>query len=161
MISSMPRLAATVPVRYAHAISNPTLANIEGRWEKMSEDERVDIIDQLAERQKGPWGELTPAEKKAAWYISYGAWGPRKPTHPPGEVKKIVYGIFGVIAAAATIFGIFRLSAPAPPHTMSKEWQEAVNDVLKENKANPFSGYDQVQSVSKGPLPEGDDDDDE
>jgi cytochrome c oxidase subunit 4 len=142
-----------VAVRYAHAISNPTLVNLETRWEKMSEEERGDIVSQLAERQKGPWSELTVAEKRAAWYISYGAWGPRRPIYPPGEGKRIATGVIVVIAAALALFGAVRLGSQGLPHTMSKEWQEAANEILKEKNVNPFSGYNQVQSSSKG-LPE-------
>lgn len=124
----------------------------------MSEEEREDIISQLAERQKGPWSELTDYEKKAAWFISYGAWGPRRPVHPPGEVKKIVLGVLAVLGAAGLLFASFRVSAPPPPRTMSKEWQEASNEILAANKANPFTGYNQVQSPSRG-LPKTEDDD--
>lgn len=142
------------------AISNPTLMNLEERWETMTEEEKNDIISQLGERQKGSWKELTNQEKKAAWYISYGAWGPRKPVHPPGSAKKIFGGITGVIIGALGLFGIAKWIAADPPASMSKEWQEKSNEQLKQNKANPFSGYDQVQSPSRG-LPEQDEDEDE
>uniref|UniRef100_A0A060TI40 ARAD1D35992p n=1 Tax=Blastobotrys adeninivorans TaxID=409370 RepID=A0A060TI40_BLAAD len=151
-----PVRATGVRLASTRAISNPTLMNIEGRWETMSEEERNDIITQLAERQKGPWSELTVAEKRAAWYISYGPWGPRKPIHAPGSGKKIVAGILGVVAAAGLLFGAFRLTFSTPPVSMSKEWQELSNEALKEKNANPFTGYDQVQSPSRG-LPEQED----
>lgn len=156
------RLGATTALRHSSskAISNPTLMNLEERWETMTEEERGDIISQLAERQKGSWTELTQQEKKAAWYISYGAWGPRKPIHPPGSGKKIFGGILVVLAGAGAIFGFTRLISGPQPVTMSKEWQEKTNEILKENKANPFSGYDQVQSPSRG-LPEQEEDDDD
>ncbi|ANB13906.1 cytochrome c oxidase subunit Va [Sugiyamaella lignohabitans] len=148
---SLARAAAPVARRQAHAISNPTLVNLESRWEAMSEEERSDIVAQLAERQKGSWAELTVAEKRAAWYISYGAWGPRKPIHAPGDAGRIVKGIAAVILGAATLFTTIRLLSPSLPHTMNKEWQEAANEKLAEKNANPFTGYNQVQSPSKGP----------
>jgi cytochrome c oxidase subunit 4 len=146
-----------VGLRQAHAISNPTLMNLENRWEKMSSEERNDIIEQLAERQKGSWKDLTVAEKRAAWYISYGAWGPRRPVHPEGSAKKIVFGIGAVVASALVLFGIFRAVTPPLPKTMSKEWQEKSNEILAENNANPFSGYNQIQSPSR-PYSMGDED---
>ena len=124
----------------------------------MCEEEREDIVSQLAQRQKGSWKELTEAEKKAAWYISYGAWGPRKPIHPPGSGKMIFGGVFGVLAGAGVLYGLARYFSEGMPKTMSKEWQEASNEILKEKNANPLSGYDQVQSPSRG-LPETEEED--
>jgi cytochrome c oxidase subunit 4 len=151
---------SSVAVRHAHALSKPTLAHLDKRWEAMSEEERQDIIEQLAERQKGPWSELTEYEKKAAWFISYGAWGPRRPVHAPGDTRKILLGVLGIMGAAGALFATFRLAAPAPPRTLSKEWQEASNEILAENNANPFTGHNQIQSPSRG-LPEPSEDDDE
>lgn len=136
-------LRATTRAASTKAISTPTIIDLESRWETMPADEQEDIISQLAERQKGPWTELTPNEKRAAWYISYGTWGPRKPIHPKGEVSEIFKGVVLVIGAAGALFGAFRYFTPGPGHTFTPEWQEASNEILKENKANPFRGYDQ------------------
>ena len=51
--------------RHAHAISNPTLANIEKRWEAMPPQEQADLWMQLRDRMKTPWNEMTLQEKKA------------------------------------------------------------------------------------------------
>lgn len=51
--------------RQAHAISNPTLANIEKRWEAMPPQEQADLWMQLRDRMKVDWNELTMQEKKA------------------------------------------------------------------------------------------------
>jgi cytochrome c oxidase subunit 4 len=51
--------------RQAHAISNPTLANIEKRWEAMPPQEQADLWMALRDRMKVNWGELTLQEKKA------------------------------------------------------------------------------------------------
>lgn len=145
-----------------HAISNPTLRQIPTRWESMPEDEREEIISLLAERQKGPWSELTPLEKQAAWYISYGTWGPRRPVLAKGSASIIVKGVLIGVAAAFGIFGLFRLVAPPLPKTMSEEWQTATNEQLDEINAEPFSGHDQVQSPPTGiSAADLEDDDDE
>lgn len=147
---SLARASVRTQVRSAHAISTPTIINLESRWEKMTVEEQEDIISQLTERQKGPWTELTPSEKRAAWYISYGSWGPRKPIHPEGEVSKIAIGIGAVILASTVVFGAARYFSGGLGITMNKEWQEAADEILKENNANPFRGYSQVQSPPKG-----------
>ena len=51
--------------RQAHAISNPTLANIEKRWEAMPPQEQADLWMALRDRMKVDWNELTLQEKKA------------------------------------------------------------------------------------------------
>lgn len=51
--------------RKAHAISNPTLANIEKRWEAMPPQEQADLWMALRDRMKVDWNEMTLQEKKA------------------------------------------------------------------------------------------------
>lgn len=48
-----------------HAISNPTLANIEKRWESMPMQEQAELWMALRDRMKGNWADLTLQEKKA------------------------------------------------------------------------------------------------
>jgi cytochrome c oxidase subunit 4 len=57
--------AGSQQTRRAHAISNPTLANIEKRWEEMPPQEQADLWMALRDRMKTNWHELTLAEKKA------------------------------------------------------------------------------------------------
>jgi cytochrome c oxidase subunit 4 len=54
-----------VQKRAAHAVSNPTLANIEKRWETMPPQEQADLWMALRDRMKSNWSELTLQEKKA------------------------------------------------------------------------------------------------
>ncbi len=56
--------------RAAHAISNPTLANIEKRWEGMPPQEQADLWMALRDRMKVNWAELTLQEKKAGAFLS-------------------------------------------------------------------------------------------
>jgi Cytochrome c oxidase subunit IV len=58
-------LPAVQQQRQAHAISSPTLANIEKRWEGMPPQEQADLWMALRDRMKANWGELTVQEKKA------------------------------------------------------------------------------------------------
>ena len=51
-----------------HAISNPTLAGIEKRWEEMPPQEQADLWMALRDRMKNDWHELTLQERKAGTY---------------------------------------------------------------------------------------------
>ncbi|GMM33212.1 cytochrome c oxidase subunit Va [Saccharomycopsis crataegensis] len=134
------RLAST------RSLSNAVIADINTRWEDLPADDQQHIVQQLSDRQKLPWGELTPAEKKASWYISYGEWGPRRPVHSKGDAGKI-FG--GVVIGLGTALGIFlavrAVSGPAPL-TMNREWQEKSDEYLKSKNANPWGTYSQIQS---------------
>jgi cytochrome c oxidase subunit 4 len=63
------RQSATTALGYraasTHAISNPTLANIEKRWEGMPMQEQAELWMALRDRMKESWTELTIQEKKA------------------------------------------------------------------------------------------------
>lgn len=67
--NGMVRSSTVVPLTRAasttHAISNPTLANIEKRWEGMPLQEQADLWMALRDRMKGEWTELTIQEQKA------------------------------------------------------------------------------------------------
>ena len=52
-------------VRQQHAISNPTLAEIEKRWEQMPPQEQADLWMALRDRMKVDWHDMTMQEKKA------------------------------------------------------------------------------------------------
>lgn len=58
-------------IRCAHAISNPTLANIEKRWEAMPPQEQAELWMALRDRMKVDWNELTLQEKKAGTYTIF------------------------------------------------------------------------------------------
>ena len=48
-----------------HAISNPTLAGIEKRWDEMPPQEQADLWMALRDRMKNDWHDLTLQERKA------------------------------------------------------------------------------------------------
>ncbi|MBO1764937.1 hypothetical protein JQN64_27580, partial [Escherichia coli] len=96
--------------RQAHAISNPTLANIEKRWEDMPPQEQADLWMTLRDRMKTDWKELTMQEKKAAYYIAFGPHGPRRPP-PPDEGRNVFLLSSAVIAGAFAVFAFTRMFA--------------------------------------------------
>lgn len=63
------RPSATAALGYraasTHAISNPTLANIEKRWEGLPMQEQAELWMALRDRMKENWTEMTIQEKKA------------------------------------------------------------------------------------------------
>ena len=61
--------SSTQQSRSAHAISNPTLAGIEKRWEGMPPQEQAELWMQLRDRMKVDWNELTLQEKKAGMSV--------------------------------------------------------------------------------------------
>ena len=75
--STAARQAIRAPVvclqqsRQAHAISNPTLADIEKRWEAMPPQEQADLWMALRDRMKVDWKELTLQEKKAGMFVPF------------------------------------------------------------------------------------------
>lgn len=135
--------------RPAHAISNPTLAGIEKRWEKMPPQEQAVLWMQLRDRMKVDWHEMTLQEKKVAWWISFGPHGPRAET-PPGEWGRVfLYTGIGC-AISVVLFMFIHSFARPPPRTMTKEWQEATNEYLKAEKSNPIYGISSEGYSGKG-----------
>ncbi|KAI1805692.1 cytochrome c oxidase subunit IV [Daldinia bambusicola] len=132
-----------------HAISNPTLANIEKRWEGLPQTEQAELWMALRDRMKENWAELTFQEKKAAYWIAFGNHGPRA-VPPPDEGRKIaLYTAIGVFTSFV-IFATARAFGGSPPSTMTKEWQEASNEYLKEQNAEPLTGLSSEGYSGKG-----------
>ncbi|TVY44128.1 Cytochrome c oxidase polypeptide 5, mitochondrial [Lachnellula cervina] len=145
--------AGAVAVRavHAHAISNPTLAGIEKRWEAMPPQEQADLWMQLRDRMKVNWAELTLQEKKAAYYIAFGEHGPRAAT-PPGEGWRVAaYTGIGV-GVSFLLFCTIRMFGGAGPGTMNKEYQEATNEYLKAQNSEPISGISSEGYSGKGQV---------
>lgn len=68
--------------RSAHAISNPTLAGIEKRWEAMPPQEQAELWMQLRDRMKVDWHEMTLQEKKAGTKCPTQRTRPLQSKHP-------------------------------------------------------------------------------
>lgn len=96
-----------------------------------------------------------------AYYVAFGPHGPRAPVNPQGTTVKVVAGVGVLIATAGLIYGGIRAvgafaflncfllwwdllvcecTAPPPPRTITKEWEEAANERAKEHKMNPITG---------------------
>jgi cytochrome c oxidase subunit 4 len=69
LVRSVP--AAASRASSTQALSNPTLKNIEKRWEGMPLQEQADLWMSLRDRMKGNWTELTLQEKKAGMLLAF------------------------------------------------------------------------------------------
>lgn len=147
---SLVRSSPAVAIRAAstHAISNPTLANIEKRWEGMPLQEQADLWMALRDRMRSNWTELTLQEKKAAYWIAFGPHGPRA-VDPPGTGARVAWGVALGLGASLALFGIARFFGRPSPHTMTKEYQEQSNEFLINQKSDPFTGL--TSENYKGP----------
>jgi cytochrome c oxidase subunit 4 len=135
----------------AHAISNPTLADIEKRWEGMPPQEQAELWMSLRDRMKVNWSEMTLQEKKAAYYIAFGNHGPRA-VPPPGEGWRVA-GYVGIgVGVSFAIFVALRMFAGGSPRTMTKEYQEATNEFLRAQNSDPISGLSSEGYKGKGHI---------
>ncbi|KAJ3482482.1 hypothetical protein NLI96_g6961 [Meripilus lineatus] len=141
------------------------LTNVEAQWEALSADEQLAVHNQLEEIQKRDWRTLSIDEKKAAYYVAFGPHGPRAAVNPPGTTLRLLIGTLGLVGASAALyfgfraicksssspvssrsnmrsFSLFRISrtAPAPPRTINKEWEEASNQRAIDQKMDPING---------------------
>ncbi|KAK9896282.1 cytochrome c oxidase subunit IV, partial [Cystobasidium minutum MCA 4210] len=113
------------------------LYQIEAAWANLPRNEQERIFTELQELQKKDWKELSLDEKKAAYYISYGAHGPRAPIVPPNTNGKVFLGVVGSILTAFGVFALVRMNSQETPKTMSKEWKDAQTEMAREQKMDP------------------------
>ncbi|PWN25255.1 COX4-domain-containing protein [Jaminaea rosea] len=128
--------------------------NIEARWAHMSKVEQYAVYRQLEEVQRKDWKELSLDEKKAAYFVSFGPHGPRKPITPPGQGIRTLVGVSGLCLATFGVFYTMRQFAPPPPKTMTKEYQEQSNERAREDKINPITGISSEGYKGKGYVQE-------
>ncbi|CAG8442001.1 15258_t:CDS:2 [Acaulospora colombiana] len=140
--------------RNASTTSVPAITDIERKWKSLSTDEQNSLSRQLEEIQKQDWNKITVEEKKAAYYISFGPHGPREPLTKPGHVSKVIAGIGIIVAISTGIFYLTRASVSERPVTLTKEWQEATNEKLRGQNANPISGLSSEGYKGKGYVTE-------
>lgn len=139
------RQQSTVTKAAPRALSNAYVGKLETRWDTLPKEDQTSLIEQLKTRMELPWQELTPAEKKAVYYISFGEWGPRKPLYGPGDGARVFWGVvIGILSGIGLFAGVRAMAAPGPT-TLNREWQEKSDEYLKSKNANPFTGYSQIQ----------------
>ncbi|KAJ7454860.1 cytochrome c oxidase subunit IV-domain-containing protein [Mycena latifolia] len=155
------RCFATATAGHAHAAHAPAaepkrtvaaipLSNIEAQWALLSPDEKSSVADQLEELQKRDWKLLSGDEKKAAYFVAFGPHGRRKPIHEKGDGFRIFGSTLALLGVSGLLFFAIRAASPPPPKSMSKEWQEAMNERAIEQKMNPITGISSEGYKGKG-----------
>ncbi|KAJ2921033.1 hypothetical protein H1R20_g16060, partial [Candolleomyces eurysporus] len=139
--------AAASPARKAAPVS---LLNMEARWTQLTEEDQAAVHEQLEAVQQKDWKELSVDEKKAAYYVAFGPHGPRAPDSLPGDNTKIWLSVGALVGVAALLTIGFRQFTPPPPHTITKEWEEASNQRALEMKLNPITGISSEGYTGKG-----------
>merc|ERR1712093_507115 len=109
-------------------------------------EEGIDLWMALRDRMKVNWAELTLQEKKAAYYIAFGAHAQA----PPNEGWKVFGYVCAGIGATFVLFAGIRGFAKGSPSTMNKEYQEATNEYLKAQNSEPISGISSEGSSGPG-----------
>lgn len=91
----LPAPACALDFRYqqtrsaaVHAISNPTLAGIEKRWEEMPPQEQADLWMALRDRMKNDWHDLTLQERKAGMLVCVSR-GPEPSGYSPSQTHYV------------------------------------------------------------------------
>ncbi|KAH0826939.1 COX4, subunit IV of cytochrome c oxidase [Lanmaoa asiatica] len=133
----------------ANALPIP-LSNVEAQWEKLSKTDQATVQGQLEEIQKKDWKLLSVDEKKAAYYVAFGPYGPRTPVSPPGQGLKVFLYTMGLVGISGLISMAVHSRAPPPPKTLTREWQEASNERGREQKMDPMSGISSEGYTGKG-----------
>ncbi|KAF8998062.1 cytochrome c oxidase subunit IV [Hymenopellis radicata] len=110
----MATLAADVSASAAAATAKAPrvpYSEIPQKWRSMSSEEQAAVNKAIAETMKADWKLLGDDVKRAAYYVSFGPHGARTPVSPPGEGKKIFFGvaicigIAGVLQVAINMMG--------------------------------------------------------
>ncbi|KAK9720805.1 Cytochrome c oxidase subunit 5B, mitochondrial [Basidiobolus ranarum] len=130
--------------------SVPTFTSLQSSWKTLAQEEKASLYNKVLEAQKGDWKALDLEQKKAAYWIAFGPHGLRKAPLEKGDGKKVYAGVFAVIAVSAGLFQLIRQAGQPTPHTFTKEWQEATNERMKEQKANPLTGISSEGYEGKG-----------
>lgn len=93
--------------------SPPPLSNLDLKiWNKTSPPVREEIIEYLQWKMEDDWHEVTKDEVKAAYFISYGIWGPRSSpgsndSHFQTSSELIVRGLASIVLFTALITTAF------------------------------------------------------
>ncbi|KAG9291159.1 hypothetical protein G9A89_013031 [Geosiphon pyriformis] len=139
-----------ISVRSASTASVPSIDNLETRWKSLSSQEQQTLTKELEELQKQDWHQLSVDQKKAAYYVAFGPHGPRKPLHGSNHGIKVSIGVIGCLLAGVGLFYYIESLVPEKPRTLTREWEEATNERLRQEKVNPISGISSEDYSGKG-----------
>ncbi|KAI9208783.1 cytochrome c oxidase subunit IV family, partial [Polychytrium aggregatum] len=134
----------------ASTVSDLSIKNIETRWHKLPECEQGAIADVLAEAQKGDWKKLSLDQKRAAYFVAYGTYGPR--TLPDPILKyKVATWVGSFLLLTYGLWAYYVNEYTPKLVTQTPEWQEDEKVRAIEAKQNPYYGHyaEYLKSQSK------------
>ncbi|KAI9295632.1 WD40 repeat-like protein [Neoconidiobolus thromboides FSU 785] len=137
--ASLARSFTTSKIMKNNAIPASVLNSIEDSWKGLSVQQQEELTAKIELLEKQDWSKLSVEEKRASYYVAFGPHGPREPAPKVGF--NVFLGTIAIVVAGGLSFVGIRALGNPQPHTMTKEWQEATNEYMKEQKANPISGY--------------------
>lgn len=84
----------------------PSLSKLSTRWLKMDHGQQDDIIAYLEDKMRGNWHELTADEKRAAWFVWFGPWGPRmqRGKRDLADIYTYLAGMIGLSTAGLALY---------------------------------------------------------
>ncbi|KAJ2346968.1 cytochrome c oxidase [Coemansia erecta] len=135
--------------RFQSTAPNSVLAHAEQSFGKLPEAAKREEVTRLSEIMKADWLKVSIEDKRAIFYATYGAHSRRSARGKPGDNWKVFFGVVGTIALSLTVSTIMRKSV-AKPRTMTKEWQEASNELALQRNLNPISGISSEGYKGKG-----------
>ncbi|KAI8146383.1 cytochrome c oxidase subunit IV [Fennellomyces sp. T-0311] len=135
---------------YSQQKQTVSLQNLETRWKTLAPAERSAITKQLEEAQLKDWKTLSLEEKKAAYYVAFGAHGPREPVTQPGHASKVIAGILTVLTVSSGLMYWTRQNGTETPHTTSPEWKEKTTEYMRSQNSNPIHGISSEGYKGKG-----------
>ncbi|KAJ8658177.1 hypothetical protein O0I10_006184 [Lichtheimia ornata] len=130
--------------------SSVSLANLETRWTTMSPAERSAVTKHLEEIQMGDWKALSAEQKKATYFVAFGAHGARTPVTQEGHGLRVIAGVGLVLAVSSGLMYATRVGGAEHPHTMSEEWRQKTTEYLKSQNSNPITGISSEGYKGKG-----------
>ncbi|KAJ3100062.1 Cytochrome c oxidase subunit 5A [Physocladia obscura] len=129
---------ATTATGSALRATEVSIRGLETRWGKLPEAEQGAIADSIATAEKADWKAMSLEEKRAAYFIAYGAHGARNQKDP--NLSKAVWSWVALfIGISGGIFAYWETQKPQI-RTMTPEWKAAEDARAIELKQNPFQG---------------------
>ncbi|CAI2177095.1 6429_t:CDS:2 [Funneliformis geosporum] len=136
--------------RRSASTTTPAISEVVNRWSTLSVDEQTNVTKQIEDLQKQDWQKLSLEEKKAAYYLAFGNHGPREEFGQSGKTGKIIAGVSGVIIIGSGLYYLSKIAVTDKPRTINKEWEEATNERMIEQKSDPISGISSEGYKGKG-----------
>ncbi|KAJ1959435.1 cytochrome c oxidase, partial [Dispira parvispora] len=102
-------------------IAKVPLGSVEVAYNNWTDNQKVAMLDRLAELQKQDWKNLSLEEKRAVFFVAFGPHSARTPRSQPGDGWRTLLGVGVALGVSVGTFAFIRSLAQKPPHTMTPE----------------------------------------